>query len=80
MGGPTSEAWIDPWIQHLKALGVQFHSTAPEPVSSVLGRPWRIVITLPDGPLAQYPDPLYADQVVGVVMTYDGVVHSQDQP
>ena len=26
MGGPTSEMWIDPWIAHLKALGVQFHS------------------------------------------------------
>jgi len=25
MGGPTSEMWIDPWVAHLKALGVQFH-------------------------------------------------------
>jgi len=24
MGGPTSEMWIAPWIEHLKALGVQF--------------------------------------------------------
>jgi uncharacterized protein with NAD-binding domain and iron-sulfur cluster len=25
MGGPTSEMWIEPWITHLRALGVQFH-------------------------------------------------------
>ena len=25
MGGPTSETWIDPWVKHLKELGVQFH-------------------------------------------------------
>jgi 15-cis-phytoene desaturase len=26
MGGPTSQMWIDPWIEHLKALGVHFHA------------------------------------------------------
>ena len=26
MGGPTSEMWFDPWITHLQALGVNFHS------------------------------------------------------
>jgi uncharacterized protein with NAD-binding domain and iron-sulfur cluster len=26
MGGPTSEMWIDPWIEHLKKLGVQLHA------------------------------------------------------
>ncbi|MCA9677667.1 MAG: FAD-dependent oxidoreductase, partial [Myxococcales bacterium] len=25
MGGPTSEAWIDPWVAHLTARGVHFH-------------------------------------------------------
>jgi hypothetical protein len=25
MGGPTSEMWIDPWVEHLKAFGVEFH-------------------------------------------------------
>jgi uncharacterized protein with NAD-binding domain and iron-sulfur cluster len=28
MGGPTSEMWIDPWIAHLTARGVQFHPGA----------------------------------------------------
>lgn len=26
MGGPTSEMWIDPWVEHLKRLGVHFHA------------------------------------------------------
>jgi 15-cis-phytoene desaturase len=26
MAGPTSEMWIDPWIAHLQALGVQLHA------------------------------------------------------
>jgi uncharacterized protein with NAD-binding domain and iron-sulfur cluster len=26
MGGPTSEMWIDPWVEYLKELGVQFHA------------------------------------------------------
>jgi uncharacterized protein with NAD-binding domain and iron-sulfur cluster len=25
MGGPTSQMWIDPWTQYLRALGVQLH-------------------------------------------------------
>jgi 15-cis-phytoene desaturase len=24
MGGPTSQMWIDPWVEHLKQMGVQF--------------------------------------------------------
>ena len=26
LGGPTTELWIDPWIAHLKALGVALHA------------------------------------------------------
>jgi len=26
MGGPTSEMWIDPWVDYLKRLGVHFHA------------------------------------------------------
>jgi uncharacterized protein with NAD-binding domain and iron-sulfur cluster len=26
LGGPTSRMWIDPWVAHLHALGVQFHA------------------------------------------------------
>ena len=26
LAGPTSQMWIDPWIAHLKTLGVQFHA------------------------------------------------------
>ncbi len=28
MNQPTSEAWIDPWVEHLKKLGVTFHFSA----------------------------------------------------
>lgn len=28
MGGPTSEMWFDPWIHHLKSLGVTLHQGA----------------------------------------------------
>jgi uncharacterized protein with NAD-binding domain and iron-sulfur cluster len=28
MGGPTSEMWIDPWIDRLHALGVAFHANS----------------------------------------------------
>ncbi|MFF0816576.1 FAD-dependent oxidoreductase [Rhodococcus sp. NPDC003318] len=28
LNGPTSEAWIDPWIAHLRSLGVEFHTGA----------------------------------------------------
>jgi len=28
MNQPTSEAWIDPWVEHLKTLGVTFHFNA----------------------------------------------------
>ncbi len=26
MGGPTSEMWFDPWIEHLSSVGVRLHS------------------------------------------------------
>jgi 15-cis-phytoene desaturase len=29
MGGPSSEVWFDPWIAHLRALGVRLHEDAP---------------------------------------------------
>lgn len=28
MNGPTNERFIDPWVTHLKSLGVQFHMTS----------------------------------------------------
>ena len=29
MDGPTSERWIDPWVGHLRRLGVHFHTGKP---------------------------------------------------
>jgi uncharacterized protein with NAD-binding domain and iron-sulfur cluster len=29
LNGPTSEAWIDPWVRHLEELGVDLRSNAP---------------------------------------------------
>jgi uncharacterized protein with NAD-binding domain and iron-sulfur cluster len=28
LNGPTNEVWIDPWIQYLQSLGVEFHNEA----------------------------------------------------
>jgi uncharacterized protein with NAD-binding domain and iron-sulfur cluster len=28
LNGPTNEVWIDPWVKHLKSLGVEFHPGA----------------------------------------------------
>ncbi|HEY7056222.1 MAG TPA: FAD-dependent oxidoreductase [Vicinamibacterales bacterium] len=28
LNGPTNDMWIDPWVEHLKSLGVAFHSRA----------------------------------------------------
>jgi len=29
LNAPTSDAWIDPWIEHLRGLGVSLHADAP---------------------------------------------------
>ena len=29
LNGPTSEVWINPWVEHLKSLGVTFHRETP---------------------------------------------------
>ena len=28
LNGPTNEVWIDPWVQYLRSLGVEFHTGA----------------------------------------------------
>jgi uncharacterized protein with NAD-binding domain and iron-sulfur cluster len=37
LDAPTNEAWIDPWIAHLRTLGVRFH-VGEEAVGLTLGR------------------------------------------
>lgn len=61
-------------------LGPQFKVSAPEAVTPVQGRSWRIIVTLPLSSLSQYPDPAWSSQVVSAVLLFNGVVHSQDQP
>jgi hypothetical protein len=61
-------------------LGVNFSTTTPSPVTPINGRPWMIEITLPDSSMAQFPNPAFSGEVVGVVMMFNGLVHSQDQP
>jgi len=35
LDGPTSEIWLDPWVEHLKGMGVRFHfNTSVEKVDS----------------------------------------------
>jgi uncharacterized protein with NAD-binding domain and iron-sulfur cluster len=29
LNAPTSEAWIDPWVEHLRSLGVDLHAETP---------------------------------------------------
>jgi uncharacterized protein with NAD-binding domain and iron-sulfur cluster len=38
LNGPTSEAWIDPWIEHLRRLGVRFRSAEVETLELRRGR------------------------------------------
>ena len=48
LNGPTTEAWIDPWIQHLETLGVELRPNTPASALEVDGR--RITgATLTDG-------------------------------
>ncbi len=37
MGGPTTEMWIDPWIDHLHSLGVGLHANAKATAFSTTG-------------------------------------------
>jgi hypothetical protein len=61
-------------------LGINFKTTDPQPVSPINGRPWMIEITLPESSMSQFPSPTFSSEVVGVVLMFDGIVHSQDQP
>ncbi|HEU4582055.1 MAG TPA: FAD-dependent oxidoreductase [Polyangiaceae bacterium] len=38
LNGPTNEVWIDPWVAHLKAQGVEFHLDAELESIEVEGR------------------------------------------
>jgi hypothetical protein len=61
-------------------LGINFRTETPRHVTPVQGRSWLLEITLPQSNMAQFPNSAFSGEVVGVVLTYDGVVHSQDQP
>ncbi|SIS15273.1 hydroxysqualene dehydroxylase [Natronorubrum thiooxidans] len=48
LNGPTSEAWIEPWIRHLEALGVDLRPATPATQLAFDGR--RLTgVTLADG-------------------------------
>jgi 15-cis-phytoene desaturase len=52
MGGPTTEMWFDPWIAHLRTLGVRLHDGAG--IASLATGDGRITgITLRDGTQAR---------------------------
>ncbi|MBX3158258.1 MAG: FAD-dependent oxidoreductase [Deltaproteobacteria bacterium] len=51
LGGPTSQAWFEPWLAYLRARGVRLH--ARQPISSfVLDGAYIRGVVLPDGSLA----------------------------
>jgi len=62
-----------------RRLGTQFKVEGPDWVSPVNGRPWRLIVTLPQPSMSQYPDPAWSSQVVSATLAFDGIVHSQDQ-
>lgn len=50
LNAPTSEAWIDPWVAHLTALGVRFElGTAVREVLSADGRVAGVQVSARDG-------------------------------
>src|SRR5262249_57030861 len=44
LNGPTSEVWIDPWIAHLKTLGVEFRHGTVEQIKIGNGRVTGVVV------------------------------------
>lgn len=61
-------------------LGINFKVSEPRPVRPWQGRSWLIEITLPASSMSMFPNPELSNQVVGAVLMFDGVVHTQDQP
>jgi uncharacterized protein with NAD-binding domain and iron-sulfur cluster len=54
LNAPTNEAWIDPWVAHLKSLGVSFElSTAVREVLYGDGRITGVSVAAPDGSAAR---------------------------
>ncbi|UUU31616.1 FAD-dependent oxidoreductase [Streptomyces sp. CA-210063] len=50
LNAPTSEAWIDPWVTHLRSLGVEFAtSTQVREVLYASGRVTGVRVSAPDG-------------------------------
>ncbi|MGW2932339.1 hydroxysqualene dehydroxylase [Streptomyces sp. NPDC001156] len=50
LNGPTTEAWLDPWVAHLRSLGVEFVlSTSVRDVVYENGRIAGVRVTAPDG-------------------------------
>jgi uncharacterized protein with NAD-binding domain and iron-sulfur cluster len=46
---PTNEAWIDPWVAHLRQLGVRFESAEVQGIATRGERVSHISIRTPDG-------------------------------
>lgn len=61
-------------------LGINFKTTEARSVNPINGRSWMIEITLPESNMSQFPNPVHSGEVVGVVLMFNGIVHSQDQP
>ncbi len=50
LDGPTSDVWIDPWLDHLRSLGVEFHfSTRVDAINCSSRRITSASATGPDG-------------------------------
>ncbi|MET8677395.1 FAD-dependent oxidoreductase [Streptomyces sp. NPDC004647] len=50
LNAPTNEAWIDPWVMHLRGLGVRFEvGAAVEDLPYADGRVTGAVVRTPDG-------------------------------
>ncbi len=59
LDAPTSEAWIDPWLAHLRALGVTLHGEHPVAGIACDGRRITgVTVQTPAGPGAGHRRPL----------------------
>ena len=58
LNGPTSKVWIDPMVNYLKSLGVQFYTNTPLVGINYDGKEIKNFIVQPTG---SSPIPVYAD-------------------
>jgi uncharacterized protein with NAD-binding domain and iron-sulfur cluster len=64
LNGPTSSQWLDPWVAHLRSMGVNFH--VGQALSRLTASGQHIMSAQVTGP-AGLPHPVFADWYVSAI-------------